>query len=188
MDLLLPARNPRLEPWKTRDFNGVRGKGDKELVFEKVIAREPPGPPIKNGPQQKAAAAILRYEVFPPHVIRAVIERAPVEIGDTVGIEYQIAAGVRWFFAARVVERFDAANNGVHKTGFTYRTLRGHPEIGEEAFSAEKDLESGAVLVKLESWSRPGLFITRVSSRLLRIVQRRASEAALVYLERAAQL
>ena len=47
----------------------------------------------------------------------------------------------------RVIACFDEEREGVWVTGFTYRTLVGHPELGEETFSVEKDLETGLVMV-----------------------------------------
>jgi len=91
-------------------------------------------------------------------------------MGDTIGILYRS----RLFFAARVIARTDAS--------FTYRTLAGHPELGEETFAVRKEA-SGAVVVSLRSWSRPGILATRACSRLTRIVQVSASLGALDHLQ-----
>ena len=50
----------------------------------------------------------------------------------------------------------DKRIDGVWHTGFKYRTLTGHPELGEETFSVEKDLATGSVVAALRSWSRAG--------------------------------
>ena len=137
------------------------------------------GLPVDDGPHRRAAAAILAYDIF-PH-IRAVIRRAPVQVGDTVGALYR----GRIFFASRVIEVLDgvgARDDGWWITGFTYRTLARHPELGEETFSVEKELATGRVRVALRSWSRPGLWITRLTAPLLRRVQVGASRAALAHL------
>src|SRR5207245_127207 len=115
-------------------------------------------------------------------LVRGVLARSPVELGDTVGISYQVIAGVRLFFAARVVAREDGASDGLWRTGFTYRTLAGHPELGEESFVVEKDLATGEVRVALRSWSRAGSWWIRVGAPVMRLAQRRASQAALVHL------
>src|SRR5205807_7251921 len=81
---------------------------------------------------------------------------------------------------------FDGPAGGVWRAGFTFRTLRGHPELGEETFYVEKDAASGAVRVGLRSWSRPGLWLTRLMSPYTRWVQVRACHAALDHLEQTA--
>ena len=84
--------------------------------------------------------------------------------------------------ASRAVACFDGEERGVWRTGFTYRTLAGHPELGEETFCVEKNLGSGEVQVALTSWSRPGLWMVRVGSPLARQLQRTVNEGALVRL------
>ena len=111
---------------------------------------------------------------------------APVEAGDTYGICYHFLSGVDLFFGGRVTDSFDGPADGVWRAGFTFRTLRGHVELGEETFFVEKDA-SGAVRVGLRSWSRPGLWLTRLAAPYTRWVQVRACQAALDHLERTAK-
>ena len=87
----------------------------------------------------------------------------------------------------RATASFDGPAGGVWRAGFTFRTLRGHPELGEETFFVEKDAATGAVRVSLRSWSRPGLWLTRLVSPYARRVQVRACHAALDHLERTAK-
>lgn len=187
MNLLFPGRAEPLDAWERRPCSSGSERGpsasDLRLVCERVIASEPPGPPLADGPHRRAAAAVLRYQIFPPALIRAVLRRSPVEVGDTVGASYAVAAGFRLFFASRVVARFDGADAEWWRTGFTYRTLDGHPELGEETFAIEKRLDTGEVRAALRSWSRPGLWYTRAGGPLLRLVQRRANAAALDQLQ-----
>jgi uncharacterized protein (UPF0548 family) len=190
MELRFGDRRPSLEAWRKRDFSpgaaGGPGARDLQLTFNREVGREPPGPPRADGPHRRAADAILRYDIFPPGLLVGVLERTPVEPGDTVGICYRALPFVRLFFAARVVERFDAARGGAWHTGFRYRTLQGHPELGEETFSVQKDLSTGRVTVELSSWSRPGLWLTWIGQPVLRWVQRQASEGAVERLARTA--
>lgn len=187
MQVLWPAgRQARLSDWTGRGPSFTSGGGthpfDRHLRFAAVIAREPAGPPLESGPHRRVGAAVMRYEIFPSDVIRGVLARAPVELGDTVGIEYLVGAGLRLFFAARVFECFDGEVAGRWRTGFSYRTLRGHPETGEETFSVEKDLTTGEVSAVLSSWSRPGLALTWLGAPVMRLAQRRASNGAIEHL------
>ena len=159
------------------------GKQDRHGVYERIVATEPPGPPIADGPHRRAAAAILGYNIFPPSVGRAVVARNPVEVGDTVGLRYRLALGVEMFFASRVIGRFDEQRGDIWHTGFTYRTLAGHPELGEETFSVEKNLTTGKVMIALRSWSRPGILLTKLTAPFARFAQKRGSNAALSHLE-----
>lgn len=158
-------------------------KGDRRDAYERVIGTEPSGAPEPKGLHRRAAAAILGYDIFPPSVGRAVITRNPVEVGDTVGLRYRFGLGLEMFFASRVIDRFDEQRDGLWCTGFTYRTLVGHPELGEETFSVEKAVASGEVRVALRSWSRPGILLSKLTAPFARRAQVRSSHAALAHLE-----
>ena len=187
MRLLLPGQVPRLADWATRPFSAGTAQGpadrDLRLLCERVVAREAPGAPEVGGPHRRVAAAILRYEVVPPRVLRPVLARAPLEVGDTIGARYGLPLGFAIFFASRAVERFDGLEAGLWRTGFRYRTLDGHPELGEETFAIDKDVATGDVRVSLTSWSRPGLWVTWLAAPALRWVQARANAAALDHLQ-----
>lgn len=178
----------KLERWQARPFS--RGAelgpqpGDARDEYELEIAREAPGAPERDGPHRRAAAAIARYDIFPPELLTPVLERAPVRPGDTVGARYRFAPGVELAFASRVVEVFDGFDSRceLHCAGFTYRTLEGHPEFGEETFCVEKHPTSGRVSVALRSWSRPGTTFTRLSRLVMRRIQVQASRRALTHL------
>jgi uncharacterized protein (UPF0548 family) len=180
------GQRPDLAPWEARPVaagvaEGSR-PGDRRDAFEREVAVERPGEPEPEGPFRRAADAVCRFHVFPPRLVTPVLRRAPVQAGDTVGICYHFAPGVDLFFAARVTACFDGPAGGVWKTGFTYRTLHGHPELGEETFSAEKDLATGRVLVALRSWSRPGTFLTWAAAPVTRWMQVHANNSALAHL------
>jgi hypothetical protein len=199
--LLRPGRSADLASWERRDFSpGVTDGprvGDRHDAYEREVGFEAPGPPEPHGPHRRLAEAILGYRIFPPELAEGVLRRAPVEVGDTVGIRYHFARGIDLFFAARVIARFDElrpppspggppAHAPRHATGFVYRTLAGHPELGEESFSVEKEPESGIVWVALRSWSRPGTRLARAFGPVVRRLQVKASARALDHLERIA--
>jgi len=188
LQIVLPAfgGSPRLGDWENRPLwpgveHGPR-PGDRQDTYEREVGVEAPGAPEPNGIHRRAAAAILRFDIFPSHMVRPVLRREPVQAGDTVGICCHQAPGVDLFFAARVIDCFDEEKHGVWRTGFTYHTLVGHPEFGEETFSVEKDLATGRVLVALRSWSRPGTVLALVCPWWVRRQQVRASKAAVEHL------
>jgi hypothetical protein len=184
------GQRPRLEVWEARPFSagvelGPRA-GDARDCHERTVAREGPGPPAPGGPHRRVARAILSYRIFPPRLVTGVLRRAEVRVGDVAGIRYHLAPGLDLFFAARVTDRFDRLEGNLWRTGFSYRTLEGHPECGEETFCVEKDLDTGAVRVALRSWSRPGILLARVLRPLTRALQLHAGRAALDHLARVA--
>jgi uncharacterized protein (UPF0548 family) len=186
MDIVAGRAHADLARWEGRPFwPGIAGgprRGDARDCLRRDVAVEPAGSPVAGGPFERVAAAILRYEVFPRALVEGVLRRAPVEPGDTVGIRYKGFRVAHLFFAARVVDRFRSEAGGVLREGFTYRTLVGHPELGEETFCAEKVLATGQVAVELRSWSRPGTRLARLAAPVVRRVQIAAGRAALDHL------
>ena len=134
------GQRPDLAPWEARPVAAGVAEGprprDRRDAFERDVAVERPDEPEPGGPFRRAADAVCRFHVFPPRLVTPLLRRAPVQAGNTVGICYHFAAGVDLFFAARVTACFDGLAGGAWKTGFTYRTLHGHPELGEETFIA----------------------------------------------------
>jgi uncharacterized protein (UPF0548 family) len=184
----LPRWKPHdLTPWERRPFSvgieaGPRANDNRDN-HERIVGHEPPGPPLIDGIAGKLADAILRFDVFPSWMLTGVLRRHPIEQGDTVALRYRFLPGLDLFFAARVIERFEETTLTHWRSGFTYRTLEGHPECGEETFVVEKDLASGAVTVALRSWSRPGTWLAWLMYPIVRRWQLRAGRVALDHLQ-----
>lgn len=184
------GHKPDLSFWEKQPFSptveqGPR-PGDHRDRYERVVAHEPPGPPEPGGPYQRLAKAVRGYEVFPPTLVSGVLRRNPVERGDTYGICYHLFPGIDLVFAGRVIDSFDGPSGDVWRAGFTFWTVRGHPELGEETFLVEKASRTGVVRVSLSSWSRPGTWLTRAAAPVTRWIQVRASYRGLNHLEQVA--
>ena len=67
------------------------------------------------------------------------------------------------------------------RRGFVYGTLAGHPEIGEEAFLAERDADGTWVHVR--AFSRPGRWYSRLGGPVSSWLQRRYTERYLLAAE-----
>jgi len=176
-----------LDRWITRDFSpaveqGPR-PGDRRDAHERVVAWEAVGPPEPGGVCRRLAAAVTAFDIFPPGLLTALPEHRPLRRGDTVALQCRFLPGLDVVFAARVVATFDGASDGIWRSGLTYRTLRGHPFCGEETFSVEKELATGAITVALRSWSRPALWTVRLGQHIARRNQLGAGRAALDHLE-----
>lgn len=187
MDWLWFQTEADLSAWERKPFSATVEAGplpgDKRDNHERLIGHEIPGPPTLNGIARRLADAILRFDIFPPHLLTSVMRRHPVEVGDTVGLRYSFVPGLDLFFAARVIGRFEDLTDTLWRCGFTYRTLEGHPACGEETFIVEKELATGKVTVALRSWSRSGIWIAKVTYPIMRLLQVRAGRAALDHLE-----
>lgn len=91
-----------------------------------------------------------------------------------VGVEVQLGFGVgplRLPAWCRVVEVVDTPQ----RRGFTYGTLSGHPEIGEESFLVEHRPD-GRVVGQVTAFSRPGRWYTRLAAPLARRLQHRIAQ------------
>lgn len=183
MDLLIAGAAAPVAKWQARSWSrGVeRGprRGDRRDDFSRVVARESPGAPLADGPFVRVARAIFRFQIFPARLVRPVLTAETVEPGGLVGLRYRVMPGVELFFASRARERFEGRSEGLWRAGFTYWTLAGHPECGQETFSVEKHPQTGEVVAALRSWSRPGIWLTRLGAPITRLVQVHANRAAL---------
>jgi hypothetical protein len=187
MDILCtPLSKPDLSRWEGRPFSpgveaGPRPQDNRDN-HEREVAIEAMGPPEPDGPHRRVARALLAFDVFPVRMVVGILHRAPVEVGDTVGVCYHFLPGVDLFFAARVTGRFDGPDGNLWRTGFSYRTLLGHPELGDETFCVEKDVTTGRVVAALRSWSRCGGWLAWLGYPVVRRLQVRAGRSALNHL------
>ncbi len=190
MDILLPNQRPDPAAWENRPFSpgvldGPRAADDRDR-HALLIGVEPPGPPLTDGPFRRVARAISEYRIFPPHLVGRVVKRTPLQVGDVVGLCYRFFLGIRMFMASRVIDVFDGPTPSGWRSGFTYRTLEGHVEIGEETFAVEKNAHTGEVIASLSAWSRPGHWLTRIGYPYARWCQVQAGKAAVRYLRKIA--
>jgi uncharacterized protein (UPF0548 family) len=185
------GQRPSLKEWEARPIAPAVASGprprDNRDVYERAIAQETPGPPEPDGSFRELTNAIRAYRIFPKSMVERVLAREPVEVGDTVGACYHLLPGLDLFFASRVTAVLDDRSGDTWRTGFTYQTLVGHPELGEETFSVEKDDATGRISVALRSWSRPGAWLTWLAYPYARRCQLRAGRAALDHLEKLAK-
>lgn len=171
-----------LAEWESRPVSSSTLAGPQPYsyhdIHRRIVAVEPPGAPVPNGPFRILAKAIRNYNVFPPRLGRGVLRR-PVQVGDAVGLRYYLIPGLHIFFASRVYEVIEEEL----RSGFSYETLQGHPEAGQETFSVSKDPHSGAVVGCLQAWSQLAPPWPRWLSPLTRPLQYGAGRAALDYFE-----
>jgi hypothetical protein len=187
VEILLPFFRHELSRWERRPLHPGTVLGPTAHSYydlhRRIVAVEPPGPPLADGPFRRAATAIARYDVFPPTLGCGELRR-PVQVNDVVGLRYHLLPGVDIFFASRVSEVIDDQSGDAWRSGFTYKTLAGHPEVGAETFLVEKNVHNGAVTVSLRAWSQLGYAWMRPLNFLARRWQTGAGRAALDHLEK----
>lgn len=183
-DLLAPKDLARLENWESRPIHPQVRQGPRFFSFHDdtsgLIASEPAGP--AEADFARVESAILNYDIFGPSMGRGLLRREPVQVGDTVGLRYTRLGWVHLFFACRVTEVFRQrpCQEGL-ESGFTYQTLSGHPEVGEETFRVYKTGQ-GQVYGQLRAWSHPNWY-TWPGLPLARYLQREAAHAAIRHLQ-----
>ena len=193
MNILLSILNqrPDLVAWKNRPLSqgmqdGPRASDNRDR-HALVVGIEPPGEPLLDGPFRRVALAISEYRIFPPHLVERVVKRTPIQVGDTVGINYRAFPGIRMFMACRVIDVYAGLNGNIWHSGFTYRTLHDHAATGEETFAVEKNTNTGEVTASLTAWSRPAHWLMRIGYPYARWCQRHAGRLAVRHLKDVAE-
>jgi uncharacterized protein (UPF0548 family) len=116
---------------------------------------------------------LMVYDIYPRVALLFAIDPCgPVVSGATIVQRVQfgfgaIEAGVR------VLRVWDSPG----EAGFTYVTLRGHPERGVESFGLQLQPD-GRVRLRIEARSRPGHPLTAIGLPVARAVQLALTQAA----------
>ncbi len=115
----------------------------------------------------RAKEALMRWRMFDIGWVHLVRAKRPIEVGRTVGPLVRL--GPLWIANACRITAFEETSDRVC---FTYVTLPGHVECGEERFSIERDPD-GSVHYDLWARSRPGHPLTRIGYPFCRLMQKR---------------
>jgi uncharacterized protein (UPF0548 family) len=103
---------------------------------------------------KQACEAIRSWVIFPEAMVSMVRSSDSIEAGTTVAVVCH-AAGLWTVNPARILVAHDEVCDGVRKFGFTYGTLAGHVERGEERFQVEWNLATDQVVYRITAVSRP---------------------------------
>lgn len=139
-------------------FGTARSEPDWNAdLNERVIGREPPGPPSEGGVFRRAQTAMIRYEFADPRRIRAVYDPSSPFCGRNMLLVGRLLF-LRLHMGVRVGGVFEdeITHDGrpTHAFGWYYRTLAGHLEQGQMDYTLRKDLETGAVAASIRAYSR----------------------------------
>ncbi len=126
--------------------------------YDAILAVEPQGPPLVNGPFEVVKDAIGRYQFPDPDLIRAWFD-PNIELAKRNMLMQAQFIGFKFYFGVRVTSVIDeevpSAGGTEKRWGYSYRTLKGHFEIGEIRFIVSKNLTSGEVTFHVDAYSKP---------------------------------
>jgi uncharacterized protein (UPF0548 family) len=180
-DAEIRARLARAEePYTYAEVNRtfeLDAAGEADLASRYVVDRY--AFPMGHGRKtfERTTRALFAWRHFEVPWIEAFGMSVRAEPGQAVATLARVL-GVWFLNPCRVVHcvELDATAN---VAGFSYGTLAGHAEIGEEQFRVRLDPEAGNVTYEILAFSRPALWAVRLASPLARRVQRRfAAESA----------
>lgn len=116
---------------------------------------------------EKAKVALQAWQMFPLSWTRLYPRHAPLKEGQVVMVLFQLF-GCWWANACRIIYTVD--QEGCF--GFAYGTIEGHVEKGEEYFGVRQEAD-GSVWYEIRAFSRPAIWLTRLTYPLARNFQRR---------------
>jgi uncharacterized protein (UPF0548 family) len=96
---------------------------------------------------------------------------APLRVGETVVGCGPVVGPVHVIIPCRISSFVDEPD----RFGFTYVTLPGHPECGEETFMLSRERDD--VVLTMSSYSRHAELLSRLGGPVSRLIQRRTNEA-----------
>jgi len=143
------------------------------------LTPEPPGEPVRDGSFEVAARLIRGYEFADPSMVRAFYEPRTPRPGHEMLLELRALGLVRVYVGVRVNAVYDELRERhgrpVRVSGWSYRTLEGHVEMGQMDWEVWKWLDSGEVEFHVHAVFRPAPIpnpLIRVGFWLLRSHER----------------
>lgn len=130
-------------------------RGWSRLLSEAVLARESPGPPLPEGPFQRARMGITNYEFSDPSIVTAHFDPASPLLGRRMLLEIRVL-GLRWLCGVVVGAVRSQAGEDRDTFGFRYETLQGHIERGWEWFLLTRSRTTGEIRCRIEAAWKPG--------------------------------
>jgi uncharacterized protein (UPF0548 family) len=121
------------------------------------LPHEPPGPPRPGESWDVARHLMRHYEIADPSIVRAFYDDSEPLEGRTMLLELRFwrlrfPVGVR--VGEAYDERRDVGSRAARVSGWNYRTLEGHLEIGQMAWEVWKWEDTGAVEFRIHAFSR----------------------------------
>ena len=124
----------------------------------RALPSEPPGDPVRDGSWERAREIARNYDFADPSIVEAVFDRDGRLEDRTMLLilhfhSLRIQVGVRVGDVYEQERELDGRLGRV--TGWNYRTLEGHVEQGQMDWQVWKFPDTGEVLFRICSFSRP---------------------------------
>jgi uncharacterized protein (UPF0548 family) len=150
------------------NFDELGGRGWKVDDYCQPLLPEAPGPPEPGGTWERAKGVMESYEFADPAIVRATYATGSPLEGRDMLLEARFL-GLRFRFGVRVSEVTDElrkeAGRPVRVWGWSYRTLKGHLEMGQMDYELWKWLDDGSVEFRIHVVSRAA----RIPNPLVRL-------------------
>ena len=127
--------------------------------YQATLANESPGEPLPQGAFEAAKQSIRLYQFPNPKLITAVFDPDAKLPGRNM-LMFAHFVGLSFTFGVRVTSEIDEVRTNdkgqkLQVWGYSYRTLKGHFEVGEIQFQISKNLQTGEVRFDISSYSKP---------------------------------
>jgi len=178
---LMPSKQLFDRPFNCQSWQGIeetaRYGETSGCKFDQYAISLGPGQDIFN----IAVERLFNYKIYPSERMMARVCSPEGRVIKGCIIVQRIFLGLVGFEAAvRVVDVFDIQDQEKRKTGYSYVTLKGHPESGVVTFSVEQRKGSENILLVIESWSKPGNLFAVLFRPIARFIQKKTSDQALL--------
>ena len=115
-----------------------------------------------NDLRQYDFSFLFRYQIFPAYILNFFGEwqlyNRNMQVGDIIIQQAQIpplSFSIKLIFGVKILSVYQDEN----KVGFSYGTLKGHPEVGINEFSFF--IKENILFAEVHTLAKPGLFLSR---------------------------
>ena len=150
--------------------------GWNHVLSHGVLAQEPPGKPLANGPFQHARKLVCRFAFSDERIVVGHYRGNSHVRGRTLMLELK-SMGLHFLCPARIGEVREESDDARSCYGFRMDTLEGHIERGREWFLLLKDHASGEVSFRIDASWLPGEFPNLWSEAGFHVLGRRYQRA-----------
>ena len=187
---LLPASTLLKKEWDYKRWKNAEASASlaykANLKPEQYVLDVHPNPNEQSGLFfDKALELLMTYQIYLPFRMQSKICNETGRITKNVTIIQRILIGPIGFEAAvRVVDTFDIEKNGERCAGFTYATLKGHPECGIITFKVSRSNSKSQIQLGIESWSKPNSPALKLFRPLTKAIQKSSNQKALEFIKK----